>query len=74
MNTINVKEPESGAIRELRVQPVNNFAFPGWVVFIPERGNILLYLQNEEWKIIPGKISLLYARRIGEKLSKLALI
>ena len=65
---IKVVEPDSGTIIELKIKPVNNFAYPGWVVLIPEQKNILLFLENGEWRIMPKVISSLYTQRIVEKL------
>ncbi|MEO3407358.1 hypothetical protein AAFN85_25795 [Mucilaginibacter sp. CAU 1740] len=72
MIIISVKDPESGLARELRIQPVNNFAFPGWVVLIPGGKNVLLYRKDERWEIIPQNISASYAEKIGEKLTELS--
>lgn len=65
---IKVEEPDSGVIMELKVKPVDNFAFPGWVVLIPEGKNILLFQENGQWHIIPEAINPSYKQRIVEKL------
>ncbi|WP_121810297.1 hypothetical protein [Mucilaginibacter kameinonensis] len=73
MKTICVKDPESGLVRKLRIKPVNNFTFPGWVVLIPDRRNVLIFRKDDQWQIIPNNISALYAEKIGEKLTELIL-
>jgi len=71
MIIIKVIEPESGAYRQLKIKPVRNFDFSGWVVFIPKKKNILLFEKNGKWCMIPEIISPSYAERIGERLKKI---
>ncbi|MFC0513487.1 hypothetical protein ACFFGT_04720 [Mucilaginibacter angelicae] len=73
MTIITVQEPETGKIMELKIHPVKNFTFPGWVILIPGKRNILLFRKEERWHTIPENISPLYAEKIAEKLTKLAL-
>ena len=73
MMTITVQEPETGKVLELKIHPVKNFAFPGWAILIPGKRNVLLFRKEERWQMIPENISPLYAEKIGEKLTKLAL-
>lgn len=74
MKIIEVKEPESGEVRQLGIHPVKNYASPGWVVFIPHQKNIMLFFEGDKWDFTPKVISPLYAQRIGEKLRELRFV
>ncbi|MDN3550210.1 hypothetical protein [Mucilaginibacter aquaedulcis] len=68
MITIRMKEPESGMIQKLQVEPVRNLSFPGWVVLIPGKKNVLIFWKDNKWHVIPESISYFYAEKIGNKL------
>ena len=68
MTTITVREPESGEELALHVQEIKNAPYPGWVVLIPQRRNIFIYLHAGEWAIQPAVIPTAFVNEIGEKI------
>lgn len=74
LKDIEIVEPESGKLHDLKIMPLKNFAYPSWVIFISDHRNVFLFYSNHQWYFIPKVISHSFAKSIGEKLKEINLI